>query len=464
MLKRLLSREMSTSVAERAKQSLRDEDEGEPVVTEVVEPEPQPAPQPVTQPISSSPQFKRRSSSSMRASDIKDEHGRSAEQLAAEATAEFDIVGLARRVNEEDAYARSQAIDTTPSISLRSQQGGQQAVATMPLPAQSGAVALADATQQAPVVTTPIPPAPPPASLAVDNTVPVAAPAAPTQAPTPAPVQPQAARQPQVQTAAEAQPPARPVQPVNVGLHPPTAKPSGLDIENGHIFHPGVDRGAYDKTQIARNEYWNEIGRTAPNALDYEVSPEAKGAPNWPTVQQRFRLVRTNNSVILATEGLSDPFGAFRGPTDENGYGMELFIEVPGWQAASAEALRQSWAFQALEHTATLCAHAKGISTLIEQNGVMSLDLSPSCAPETWIAADQVEPVGGLLGMPLPPGRDQMRGMPLSKVRVIPLTLIYPEELEDCLVSGPDERKALVNDLLTTGHAHKSDPNRAKLR
>ena len=143
---------------------------------------------------------------------------------------------------------------------------------------------------------------------------------------------------------------------------------------------------------------------------------------------------------------------------------MELFIEVPGMQATSPEAVRAGWAFKALEHAAILCAHAKGLTELLEAHGVMSLDLGRDCVPNGWIVPGHAEPAGALLDMPMPPGRDTIKGMPLSRVRAVPLTLIFPEELEDCLVSGADERRALVNDLLTTGQGHKSDPKRSSLR
>lgn len=434
MLKRLLSRDISSKVASRAKSALAPNDVSSLDDEDLIVPTVHTKPTPIA----------RRQTKSMRASDVIDEHGRSAEQLAAEAALEFDIMAVARRVNGEDSAETDSSAVAEPGpapIAVPAvEPSPTQTHAELPTPPAAAQVAVP--TQQLASTT----PAPDPAIAPkpVARNAPVPSPLAP--APTP--------------PAAKAPSAGFPT----VAYHAPKSVPSGLEIENGHIFHPGADHGAAEKSLIARNAYWNQLGRTAPEPLGYDISPEIKGAPAWPTVEQRFRIVRTTNTLIIATEGLSDPFGAFRGPSDANGYGMELFIEVPGMQATSPDAIRTSWAFRAVEHTAILCAHAKGLSELLETNGVMSLDLSRHCVPSGWIVPGHVEPAGALLGVPMPPGRDIIKNMPLSKTRVIPLTLIFPEELEDCLVSGANERRALVNDLLTTGQGHKSDPKRNSLR
>lgn len=414
MLKRLLSRDISSKVAFRAKGALAADDVSSLDDDELTIPSAKVTPE------------VRRRSKSMRASDVIDEQGRSAEQLAAEAALEFDIMAVARRVNAEGSPDDGETVTALNPPPAASEPGPRHSHSDLP-PAQESTGLPAETT-----------------AAAKSQTKPAPKPVASTPLPS-------------------VQPPAAPTLPA-VALHAPKSVPSGLDIENGHIFHPGADHGAAEKSLIARNAYWNQLGRTAPEPLGYDVSPETKGVPAWPTAEQRFRIVRTTNTLIIATEGLSDPFGAFRGPVDTNGFGMELFIEVPGMQASSPEAIHASWAFKALEHTAILCAHAKGLGELLEVNGVMSLDLSRDCVPSGWIVPGHAEPAGGLLGMPMPPGRDIIKNMPLSQVKVIPLTLIFPEELEDCLVSGPNERRALVNDLLTTGQGHKSDPKRSSLR
>ncbi len=371
MLKRLLSRDAKGKVAKGAKESL-DSVASAPARSADLEAAPGPKPPPTPQVV--------RKAKSMRDSDIKDEHGRSAEELAAEAAKEFDIVGLARRVNE------------------------------MP---------------DAPVIK--------------------------PKAATPAPATDKQAKD---------VPPAPVVQIVAPEPVPVTA----LTIESGHILSPAPAAGTTEASLLARDVYWAQYGISDDAFLEYDTPPSPSAAPSWPTASQKFRIVRTENSLIVASEGLSDPFECFQGPADKNGFGQEVFIEVPGLPAATPDLIRNSWVFRSVEFVARLIAHNGGVGELLDEHGVMSLDLATNCVPRDWIVPGVAEPAGALLDVPMSRGRNLIADMPLSPVRVVPLTLIFPEELEDCIIGGPKERSGLVNDLLTTGHSHKTDTQRASLR
>lgn len=383
MLKRLLSRDTKSKVAERAKTAL----EVAPAVAAA--PPVQPAPAKAEAPAIP------RKTKSMRDSDVKDEFGRSAEELAAESAKEFDMLGLAARVSDmEDRPDRPRKSASTGSAS------------------SSGEFGVVGAN-------------PPPA----------AAPAAAADPAAPDPV-----------------------------AHIVEAKPQGVRITDGHISRPGTERAIYDATIDARDAYWDAIGTTDTELQGYKLCPELRGAPAWPTQIQTFRIVRTQTSLIIASEGLSDPFAPFQGPTDVNGFGMEVFIELHHWNKTDADQLRAGWAFNAIEQFARICAHANGLADALEEHGVLSLDLPLNCAPIGWVVPGVAEPSGGLVNLPVPPGRSEIRDTPLSPVRVVPLTLIFPEELEDCIIGGAAERRSLANDLLTTGYGHKTDPKRSSLR
>ncbi len=386
MLKRLLSRDTKEKVAQRAKDAL----DAAPAVAPA-----SPAPEPAPQLAPAAPPPVARRAKSMRDSDIKDEFGRSAEQLAAEAAKDFDIMGLAARVAD---------MDERPDRPRKS-----ETVAT----SSNGEFGVIGATPAKPAEPAPVAPAPA---------------AAPTSAPT------------------------------------SDSKAKRLRVRDGHIALPGSKPKAIDATLAARDAYWDKVGRTDPDYFGYPVCPELKGAPAWPTQTQAFRIVRTENSLIIASDGLSDPFAPFRGETIANGYGMEMYIEIPGWQSMDADLVRDSWAFKSIEQLARVCAFQKGLGDLLDEHGVMSVDLPTPCVPNGWVVSGYAEPAGALIDLPIPSGLAQIADMPLSRVRVVPITLIFPEELEDCVVGGPSERKALVNDLMTTGQGHKTDPKRSSLR
>lgn len=385
MLKRLLSRDTKGQVAKRAKDALEAMPAEVPEIAEI-----SPAPSPVEAIPEPTPPVARKAKS-MRDSDIKDEFGRSAEQLAAEAAKEFDIMGIAARAadmeDRPDRPRKSESANTT----------------------STGEFGVIGARPKAPE-------------------------------PAPAPV---------------IEPVIEPVQ---------VAETPKLAVVDGHILFPAPNANALEATFDAREAYWNKVGVSDPELFGYAICPELKGHPAWPTQRQSFRIVRTENSMIIASEGLSDPFAAFRGPTDVNGYGLEVFIELHQWNKTDADRLRAGWAYKAIEQFARLCAHGGGMLDVFDEHGVVSLDLPSNCVPPEWIVEGIAEPAGALVNLPVPPGRGEMTEAPLSPIRVVPLTLIFPEELEDCVVGGASERRGLANDLLTTGYGHKTDPKRSSLR
>lgn len=64
-----------------------------------------------------------------------------------------------------------------------------------------------------------------------------------------------------------------------------------------------------DRTAAARKDTWQEIGTQEPIVLNDTVNPALMGGPKWPALRQGFRIVRRRTgNVILASDGLSDPF------------------------------------------------------------------------------------------------------------------------------------------------------------
>lgn len=232
----------------------------------------------------------------------------------------------------------------------------------------------------------------------------------------------------------------------------------------GHIVMPGADLDAQAQTKQARNAFWAKWGSCEKQLIGYDTNPQALGAPAWPNTRQNFRVVRTEGSLIIASEGLSDPFGPFSDGGTTNGFGMEVFIDVVGWQEMPLCDVKSTWAFLAIEHVARVTAKARGLREKLEENRMLSVDLPYAAIPREWGDLDEPMMPGGLFGLPLPPRMDVIAGTPLSSVRAVPLTMITPEELESCLIGGAEERQLLANDLMTTGVGHRSAPVRMSLR
>ena len=64
-----------------------------------------------------------------------------------------------------------------------------------------------------------------------------------------------------------------------------------------------------EKSAKAREDLWESLGALEPSLLSQLQSSALMGAPKWPAVRQAFRLVkRQNGNVLIASDGLSDPF------------------------------------------------------------------------------------------------------------------------------------------------------------
>jgi hypothetical protein len=169
------------------------------------------------------------------------------------------------------------------------------------------------------------------------------------------------------------------------------------------------DEAAFGQSCACRDAYWAAIGKVEKDVLSYLISPSFAGGPAWPTTRQAYRVIRRRGTILIATDGMSDPFEP---PVAEvNGFGMELFIETadiaPELAGATGDitALSRSWAFELLSNAAGSVAEASGILSQLDRYGVLSMEfpgVSKSHAinaqvPARFVTADDC--VGILLGV-----------------------------------------------------------------
>ncbi|MCD9115138.1 suppressor of fused domain protein [Pseudomonas bijieensis] len=221
------------------------------------------------------------------------------------------------------------------------------------------------------------------------------------------------------------------------------------------------------------DRHWNSVGTVERDVLSYLISPSFSGGPYWPSTRQAYRVVRRGDTIILATEGLSDPFDDTEGMG--NGFEMELFVEtadIPE-QARGAvgevDPFKRSWVFELLEHVAKTVADAGGITHQLDQYGALSLEL-PGLSqshhmsdqlPKLFVTDD--DSTGVLLGAPEPDFPTQLDDMPLSPVRLVPVVLITAAELEYVRSGGRAAREDLVSRLKAAGVGHMSSLHRASV-
>jgi len=231
---------------------------------------------------------------------------------------------------------------------------------------------------------------------------------------------------------------------------------------------PSRDKAAFQQSCVRRDAYWASIGTLENDVLVPLVSPSFRGGPAWPTTRQAYRVIRRPNTIVIATDGMSDPFdppaiGA------GNGFGMELFIETASiatehaGTAGDITAMSRSWAFELLKHLAGEVADAGGITERLQRHGPLSMELPGvshshaigSQLPARFVTAD--DSIGILLGVQVVGFPTQIKDMPLSPVEMVPVTLITAQELEEIRAGGATARRALVAKLIQTGRNHQSN-------
>ncbi|AZC18103.1 MULTISPECIES: suppressor of fused domain protein [Pseudomonas] len=230
-----------------------------------------------------------------------------------------------------------------------------------------------------------------------------------------------------------------------------------------------------DAGAASLDRHWQAIGTCEQDVLGFAVSPSFTGGPDWPSTRQAYRIVRRPHSIILATEGLSDPFDGVEGEDLGNGFEMELFIDTPDIPAHAQGPLGEvhpfaaSWCFELLRCVAATVANAGGYRPRLERHGVLSLELpgvsqSRSMSeqlPAHFVSADDC--AGVLIGGPAASFPTTVADMPLSPVLLVPVVLITASELDYVRNGGAQARQDLVARLEAAGLGHVSHLQRASV-
>lgn len=228
-----------------------------------------------------------------------------------------------------------------------------------------------------------------------------------------------------------------------------------------------------EASQKCLDRHWNSVGVSESDVLGYAISPSLMGGPDWPSTRQAYRVVRRANSIILATEGMSDPFDGVEGLG--NGFEMELFIETADIPEHARGAtgdvypLTRSWAFELLKHLAREVAHAGGLTHRLEKYGSMSFEIPGFSQsdymcdqlPARFVTEDDM--TGMLLGAPQADFSTQIDDMPLSPVKLVSVMLITAAELEYIRAGGQNARNDLIDRLKAAGIGHVSSLTRASV-
>lgn len=148
-----------------------------------------------------------------------------------------------------------------------------------------------------------------------------------------------------------------------------------------NLFNPSSIQVSVDqlvaKSRDARAETYRLIGTLHDFSLDEDCSELPSNATKWPSARQSFRVIHRAKSktLVLVSDGLSDPFHDLQEDVNVNGYGLEFYIETPvsdiGLDVAE---IKTSWQYQLLFTVCSMAAGHGGIRQIIDHMNLLSTE------------------------------------------------------------------------------------------
>lgn len=209
----------------------------------------------------------------------------------------------------------------------------------------------------------------------------------------------------------------------------------------------------------ARDAFYASLGAVDGDVLAPLVNPSFMGGPRWPSLRQAWRVIRRPGSIIIASDGLSDPFEDDDDIFEPLGYLVEVCVEAP-LGSVDGDNIAQSWLFDLIYQLSQNVAAHGSIDLLVQRHGSVSMVLDVQDAPAGL--EDDKEQVGVLLaqGAPgMPPSFDT----PYGEVLLLTITVLQPAELA-FISEAPDKaqsRRALLAALAASPTGQHSLASRA---
>jgi hypothetical protein len=174
----------------------------------------------------------------------------------------------------------------------------------------------------------------------------------------------------------------------------------------------------------ARDAFYATLGAVDADVLAPLVNPAFMGGPRWPSLRQAWRVIRRNDSILIASDGLSDPFEDDDDVFVPRGHLLEVCIEAP-LSVFNGDPLQASWLFDLIYQVSQNVADHGSIDLLVQRHGSVSMVLDLQDAPKGL--EDENEQVGVLLAQgasTIAPSFDT----PYGEVMLLTLTALQPAE------------------------------------
>lgn len=203
-----------------------------------------------------------------------------------------------------------------------------------------------------------------------------------------------------------------------------------------------------EQTYAARAACLEKFGALDPDLLTHLVNPSLMGGPRWPDLRQAFRVVRRGGSTIVCSDGLADPFDDVPEPN------VGLGIEVLGETSDPVDGpVQNHWLFWVVYDVAQQAAHHGGFCELIDELGLLSMEIKNRYGPDELATPDGT--LGVLLGVH-PPDFDPNWTFPAGTVKVVTVKVLHPTALNVVVQGGTSGRRRVAELLAGDGSFHVS--------
>jgi hypothetical protein len=211
----------------------------------------------------------------------------------------------------------------------------------------------------------------------------------------------------------------------------------------------------------ARRAAWSTWGAVDENVLTHIISPMFMGGPVWPNTRQAFIVARRPGELLVASDGLSDPFeDDDEDDRQQNGLEHEFFATTKD----PLDKIPGSWLWDLVWQMSQFAASRDDLAALLDELTLISTELYNVDIPDPYrnTFVNEDDRVGVLLGLTdsVPPAR--VSG-PLSAIRLVDIKLLTLAELEYVVENGEAGRQELQRRFAEQGALLTSSLDRASV-
>ncbi|WP_428740007.1 hypothetical protein [Sulfurimonas sp.] len=212
----------------------------------------------------------------------------------------------------------------------------------------------------------------------------------------------------------------------------------------------------YDKTNIVRQELFSSLGALDSDVIAPLINPFFMGGPKWPALRQAFSVIRTENSIKIASTGLSDPYDDIDEPN--NGLKLEIIAET---KEDIGNDISNSWLFRLVNAISQQAVYSGQMAEFLAKYGVITMDIN---ALDNGLEDFQDENgiVGVIIGVEHPSLPKKIQ-FPAEEIILATVQILTPDELKYVTEIRPEGRNYIHNLMKQSGLYHYVTPNRVSL-